>query len=67
MQMEIERDDARRDRDEWKASAAQYNDANEWLDAERTKFIAALRAIDPKHALLPENAPAHRPARTEKD
>lgn len=42
-QMELERDDARRDRDEWKASAAQYHSANQWLDSERSRLFSAIR------------------------
>lgn len=31
-EVEAKLNDIRRDRDEWKASAVQYNKANEWLD-----------------------------------
>lgn len=50
-----ERDDALRDRDEWKASSEQYHKINAWLDAERAKYIAALRELSPNHPMLPEN------------
>lgn len=48
-------EDMEREASEWKASAQQYHKAAEFRDEERSKLIAALRAIDPKHPLLPEN------------
>lgn len=54
--LERERNDALRDRDEWKASAAQYHSANQWLDEERSKLLQAIRKMRPDHPILPENA-----------
>lgn len=68
MRMEIERNDAKRDRDEWKASCALYHKTNEALDKDRSKLLAAIRklrdakgdaanqdAYEEMIALLPEN------------
>lgn len=38
-------DDVRRERDEWKASAAQYHKANESLDKDRSDLLAAIRKM----------------------
>ena len=43
--LERELADARRDRDEWKASAEQYQRANQSLDEDRSKFLRAIKAV----------------------
>lgn len=61
-------DDMRRDRDEWKASCAQYHKANAALDKDRSALMTAIRrlrdakgdyenqnAYEDMIALLPEN------------
>ena len=45
IRMEIERNDARRDRDEWKASSEQYHRANASLDKAWSEMLALLRRI----------------------
>ena len=38
-------DDMRRERDEWRASCAQYHKANESLDKDRSAMMAAIRRL----------------------
>lgn len=53
--LQIERYEAQRDRDKWKASATQYHKTNTSLDENRSKLIRALRSLDPANPILPEN------------